>query len=292
MVELPPGIPSTSQVIAAPVARQNDALKVCVCASETVAAGGEIVFAAEHVIVTLAVADFDGSATLVTRTLTVEGDGGTGGATYSAPAAPLGVIVPRIELPPTMPFTLQVTAFEDAPAPVILAVNACPASVETVAEVGEIPITIPPVSVTMADPVALLSVVLEAVTVMVGGEGIALGAVYKPLGETVPTLAFPPATPFANHVTLLFDVPVTVAWNCCDWFRETLICVGCKTTVTTEGPVDVTPAQPGIAMAATQKNASRSRFGGRFDGANGVAARLKVVFSHRHLIERVICAKA
>ncbi len=70
----------------APVARQNDALKVCVCASETVAAGGEIVFVAEHVMVTLAVADFDGSATLVTMTLTVEGDGGTAGATYSAPA--------------------------------------------------------------------------------------------------------------------------------------------------------------------------------------------------------------
>ena len=81
---------------------------------------------------------------------------------------------------------------------------------------------------------AVLSALLDAVTVMVGGEGIALGAVYKPLGEIVPTVALPPATPPANHVTLLFDVPVTVAWNCCDWLRETLICVGCKTTVTTE----------------------------------------------------------
>ena len=234
-------------------------------------------------------ADFDASATLVTMTLTVEGDGGTAGATYSAPA-PLGVIVPSVELPPAMPFTLQVTALEDAPA--ILAVNACPAPVETVAEVGEIPITIPPVSVTMADPVAVLSVMLDAVTVMVGGEGIALGAVYKPLGEIVPTLALPPGTPPANHVTLLFDVPVTVAWNCCDWLKGMLICVGCKTTVTTAGPVEVTPAQPGIATAAMQKIASKSRFGGRFDRSNVVSARLKVVLSHRHLIERVICAKA
>src|SRR5580704_13397942 len=292
MVELPTGIPLTSHVMEAPVARQNDAVKPCVCARGTVAAGGEMVFVAEHVIVTLAVADFDGSATLVTMTLTVEGDGGTAGATYSAPAAPLGVIVPRIELPPTMPFTLQVTAFEDAPPPVKLAVNACPAPVETVAEVGEIPITIPPVSVTMADPVALLSVMLDAVTVMVGGEGIALGAVYKPIGETVPTLAFPPATPFANHVTLLFDVPVTVAWNCCDWLRETLAYVGCKITVTTDGPVDVVPAQPGIATAAMQKIASKSRFGGRFDRSNVVAARLRVVFGHRRLIEGIICAMA
>jgi hypothetical protein len=50
-------------------------------------------------------------------------------------------------------------------------VFACPAPVETVAEVGEIPITVPPVSVTMADPVAVLSVLLDAVTVMVGGRG-------------------------------------------------------------------------------------------------------------------------
>jgi hypothetical protein len=127
-----------------------------------------------------------------------------------------------------------------------------------VAEVGEIPITVPPVSVTMADPVAVLSVLLDAVTVMVGGEGIALGAVYKPLGETVPTLAFPPATPFANQVTLLFDVPVTIAWNCCDWFRETLICVGCKTTVTAEGPVDLTHAQPGLAKERKQEQIRRT----------------------------------
>jgi hypothetical protein len=119
-------------------------------------------------------------------------------------------------LPPAMPFTLHVSAFEEAPAPVILAVNACPAPVETVAEVGEIPITIPPVSVTRADPVAELSALLDAVTAMVRVEGISLGAVYKPFGEIVPTLAFPPATPPTNHMTLLFEVPVTAAWNCCD----------------------------------------------------------------------------
>ncbi|MFY9731706.1 MAG: hypothetical protein WB723_19450 [Candidatus Acidiferrales bacterium] len=139
---------------------------------------------------------------------------------------------------------------------------------------------------------AVLSASLDAVTVMAGGEGMVLGAVYKPLGEIVPTLAFPPATPFANHVTLLFVVPVTVAWNCCDWLKGTLTCVGCRTTVTTEGPVDVIPAQLGIATAAIQKIASKSRFGGRFERSNGVAARLKVVFSHRHLIERVICVTA
>lgn len=120
------------------------------------------------------------------------------------------------------PFTLQVTAFEEAPAPAMVAVNACPAPVDTVTEVGEIPITIPPVRVTTADAMALLSASLDAVTVTVGGEGIALGAVYKPLGEIVPVVALPPATPPANHVTFLFDTPVTIAWNCCDWLRATL----------------------------------------------------------------------
>jgi hypothetical protein len=81
IVELPPTIPLTSHAMAAPAARQNEAVKVCVCASETVAAGGEIVFVAEHVMVTLAVADLVGSAMLVTVTLTVEGEGGTAGAT-------------------------------------------------------------------------------------------------------------------------------------------------------------------------------------------------------------------
>ena len=81
IVELPPEIPLTSHAMEAPVARQNEAVKVCVCARETVAAGGEIVFVAEQVMVTLAVADFDESATLVTVTLTVEGEGVTAGAT-------------------------------------------------------------------------------------------------------------------------------------------------------------------------------------------------------------------
>jgi hypothetical protein len=143
---------------------------------------------------------------------------------------------------------------------VTVAVNACPAPVETLAEVGEIAITIPSVRVTTADAVALLSALLDAMMVMLEGEGIAFGAMYKPLGEIVPALALPPAMPFANHVTLLFDAPVTVAWNCCVWPRDRLTCVGCKTMVTMVGPLEVVPAQPGISMAAMQKMASRSRF--------------------------------
>jgi hypothetical protein len=120
-------------------------------------------------------------------------------------------IVPRVELPPWIPFTIHMTAFEAPPVPVMLAVNACPAAAETVTETGEIPTAILSVSETTADAVALLSALLDAVIVTVGGEGIAFGAVYKPLGEMVPALAVPSTTPPASHVTLLFDVPVTVA---------------------------------------------------------------------------------
>jgi hypothetical protein len=48
--------------------------------SDTLALGGEIEFAAEHAIVTLALADFELSATLVAVTLTVGGVGGGDGA--------------------------------------------------------------------------------------------------------------------------------------------------------------------------------------------------------------------
>jgi hypothetical protein len=81
IVELPAAIPLTSHAMGAPVARQNEAVNACVCARETVTADGEIVFVAEHVMVTLAVADLVASATLVAVTLTIEGDGGTAGAT-------------------------------------------------------------------------------------------------------------------------------------------------------------------------------------------------------------------
>jgi hypothetical protein len=67
-------------VIVAPTAPQNDAESDCVLPSETFAAEGEIEFVAEHVTVTLALADFELSAMLAVVTLTVDGDGGSDGA--------------------------------------------------------------------------------------------------------------------------------------------------------------------------------------------------------------------
>jgi hypothetical protein len=79
-VALPPGTPFTSQTIVTAGAGQNEAVKVCVAPSATLAEEGDIEFAPEQATVTLAFADFEVSATLVAVTVTVAGVGGATGA--------------------------------------------------------------------------------------------------------------------------------------------------------------------------------------------------------------------
>lgn len=57
------------------------------------------------------------------------------------------------------------------------------------------------------------SAALTAETVIVP-EGIAFGALYSPLAEIVPSVAFPPATLFTIHVTFVFVAFETEATNC------------------------------------------------------------------------------
>jgi hypothetical protein len=54
-----------------------------------------------------------------------------------------------------------------------------------------------------------------AVMATVAGDGTAVGAVYTPELEIMPTVELPPVVPFTSHVTLVFEVPVTIAVN--DW---------------------------------------------------------------------------
>jgi hypothetical protein len=76
---------------------------------------------------------------------------------------------------------------------------------------------------------------------------IACGALYEPLVEIVPVVAFPPATPFTIQVTAEFELPVTVAvkfWAA-NGPREALM----GDTATVTGPVMppvllFTPLQP------------------------------------------------
>ena len=79
-VALPPGIPFTSQTIAAVGAGQNEAVKFCVEPSATFAEVGDMELVPEQAMVTLALADFEVSATLATVTVMVGGVGSDAGA--------------------------------------------------------------------------------------------------------------------------------------------------------------------------------------------------------------------
>ena len=57
------------------------------------------------------------------------------------------------------------------------------------------------------------SATLVAATVTLP-EGTLEGAVYKPPVEMVPTAELPPRIPFTLQVTVVFDIPLTVATNC------------------------------------------------------------------------------
>lgn len=193
---------------------RNEAEKFWLCPKPTFDALGVIEFVAAQVIVTLALPDFEVSALLVAVTLTVAGDGGTGGAVYAAVVAPVATMLPSAALPPEIPFTLHVTEPPALPAPEMLAVNACSPPVGTVAVGGETETEIPSVNATVADPLAPGLAALTAVTVTPAGDGTAFGAVYvalSPLPAIVPRLELPPAIPFTSHVTFVFVVPVTPA---------------------------------------------------------------------------------
>jgi hypothetical protein len=69
-------------------------------------------------------------------------------------------------------------------------------------------------TVTVAVPDAEGLATLTARRVTLAGLGTAAGAVYKPEAEIVPLMESPPAEPLTLQVTLVFDVPATVALNC------------------------------------------------------------------------------
>jgi hypothetical protein len=84
----------------------------------------------------------------------------------------------------------------------------------------------------------VVSATLVAVTVTLGGVGTFAGAVYvalaTPFATIVPTVEFPPATPFTLQVTVVDGAPdpVTVAVKPCAAFVATLALVGEISTTT------------------------------------------------------------
>jgi len=143
---------------------------------ETFADGGEIEFALAHQIVTLALADFEGSAVLVAVTATLGGDGAAAGAVYVAEPSPVAAIAPSDEFPPATPLTLQLTAELDVPAPVTVALKFADPPGARLAELAMLT-TIPLWICTLAEPLADGAGALVAVIVTLAGEGSDCGAV-------------------------------------------------------------------------------------------------------------------
>src|SRR5712692_6819461 len=113
--------------------------------------------------------------------------------------------------PETLQFTTRL-GFESG-AGVIVAVYATVAPVFT--EAGPLTVSAKLLVTVIAALAAFEeSATLRAVTVTLGGEIIICGAVYSPAFEIVPTLGFPPGTPFTLQLTPGLVVLVTVAVNC------------------------------------------------------------------------------
>lgn len=75
--------------------------------------------------------------------------------------------------------------------------------------------------------------------------------------------------PFTVQVTAAFELPVTVAWNCCVWPRNSVALAGCTLTVTLGGggggdvvPPPLCPVLPAHAasITATHNPASSAKW--------------------------------
>src|SRR5215475_7513018 len=114
------------------------------------------------------------------------------------------------------------------------------------------------VIVTVAEPILLASASEVAVTVTVPPAGTLAGALYKPAGLIVPMLAAPAEGLDTLQATAAFEVPETVAVNCCVW----LVCTfarGGATATLIGGGACVTPAQPTSIATSSAKSANVAR---------------------------------
>src|ERR1700693_2571496 len=100
-----------------------------------------------------------------------------------------------------------------------------------------------------AVPDELGDAVLVAVIMTVCGEGIELGAVYRPRAEIVPIALLPPGIPFTLQFTVVVVVPVTLAVNCCVELVWMVVAAGDTVTLTELDPVNCTVAVPDTLAA-------------------------------------------
>ena len=146
-----------------------------------------------------------------------------------------------------MPLTCQLTA--ELGEPFTEAVNCCVPKLATVADVGDT-LTAPdepPLAMVKAAVADLVESACETAVTLTGDAlGTADGAVYKPMLLIEP-LAAPPTT---LQVTPVFDVPVTVAVNCCVLPTLTVAAAGATETETAVVVLLEVAAQPENRIAA------------------------------------------
>lgn len=123
-------------------------------------------------------------------------------------------------------------------APLTVAVNCCEPPVNSEAETGEIDTAAGTLTVTAADADLVESATLVAVAVYVP---LVVGAVYRPLDDTVP--------PLIDQVTLVLADPVTLAVNCCEPPASSEAETGEIDTAT--GTLTVTVADADLVESAT-----------------------------------------
>jgi hypothetical protein len=170
------------------------------------------------------------------------------GATYN----PVEEIAPHA-VPPWAQAICQVTAVFDVP--VTVAANCTLANVRIEGRLGEI-ITSGPI-VAVAFPVSAGLAAEIAVMATPAGLGIVTGAVYAPNAVIVPTVEFPPATLFTSQDTLVFVLPVTVAWKVCGVPAGTIAAVGVTATVTIGNWVEPPPEPPPQAARRPKSKAAK-----------------------------------
>lgn len=190
------------------------AVKLAVCPAGTAADAGDTFTAIGALLARVTVADalcVSAAALMVTGFVV----GVVVGAVYVALFAPVGVTVPNVELPPSIPSTSHVIAVPDATHRV--AVKLCVAPSVRITELGNTEFVAPHEIVTLATALSDESATLVAITETDAAAGGTAGAVYVaasgPVTLSVPTVAFPPLMPFTLHVTAELPVPtpLTVA---------------------------------------------------------------------------------
>lgn len=128
------------------------------------------------------------------------------------------------------PERLQRTAMSGLPALVRVAEKCRFAPSSTFAVDGETAMEMSLASVSCAEADFDVSAWLFAVTCITAEEGRLSGAVYMPWASIVPRVELPPGTLFTSQVTAVFEVPATLAANCCVRPRSTLALAGATET--------------------------------------------------------------